>query len=244
MDLPHTTEGWAFFLDIDGTLLEIAPTPDAVVVPPDLPPLLDAICRRADGALAPLTGRDAATGDRLFAPFRLPVGAVHGSLIRDAAGDTLGAPPDPKLPEIRTRLAAFVAAHPTALLEDKGTAVALHFRADPSLAGPAEATVRAAVAGASGLTVQPGKMVFEIRPARADKGAALATFMATAAYHNRRPVAVGDDLTDESMFAAALAAGGMALRVGDPSHPGDSRASVAFETPHDVRRWLARLSWV
>jgi trehalose 6-phosphate phosphatase len=240
--LPVSPDGLAFFLDIDGTLIDIAPSPDAVVVPGDLPDLLGRLCDRTGGALALLTGRDVATIDRLFAPLRLPVGAVHGSLLRDASGRLLGDPPDPALPGIRSRLAAFVARHPLALLEDKGNAVAIHFRADPALEPLAEAAVRDAMAAADGgLTLQPGKMVFEIRPAAADKGAALGAFMQSPAFAGRRPVSVGDDLTDESMFAAALALGGLALRVGDPPESAQSAATTAFAGPADVRRWLAAL---
>lgn len=241
--LPHSLEGWAFFLDIDGTLIEIAPSPDAVVVPPGLPDLLARLSARTGGAMALLTGRDIATVDRLFAPARLPVGAVHGALLRDASGRIIGDPPDPALAGVRSRLAAFVAAHPAALLEDKGIAVAMHFRADPELAPDAEAAVRAAVAAAGGsLVVQPGKMVFEVRPAGADKGAALAAFMRSPGFAGRRPMAVGDDLTDESMFAAAVTLGGRALRVGTPAEGAPpSAADTAFAAPADVRGWLSAL---
>lgn len=239
--LPRSPDGLAFFFDIDGTLIDIAATPDAVTVPPELPALLDRLCARTGGALALLTGRDIATVDRLFAPARLPAGAVHGALLRDASGAIIGDPPDPALAGVRRRLAAFVATHPAALLEDKGIAVAVHFRADPSLGPAAEAAAREAVAAAgASLMVQPGKMVFEVRPAAADKGAALSAFMGSPAFAGRRPVAVGDDLTDESMFGAALRHGGLAFRVGAAAGRG-SAAEPAFATPADVRQWLAAL---
>ena len=240
--LPRSCDGWAFFLDIDGTLIDIAATPDAVVVPPGLPPLLAAVCKGSGGALALVTGRDMATVDGLFAPFRLPVGAVHGALIRGTAGEVSGDAPHPGLAEVRRLLEPFAAENPAALIEDKGTAVAVHFRTDPCLESRARETVEAAVAAAEpGLTVQPGKMVFEVRPAGADKGLALRTLMQDDAFLGRRPVAVGDDLTDESMFAAALEAGGLALRVGPPPGSG-SVAEPVFATPEDVRRWLADLA--
>lgn len=239
--LPHSPDGFAFFLDIDGTLIDIAPSPDAVVVPPGLPALLGRLRDEAGGALALLTGRDIATVDRLFAPARLPVGAVHGAMRRDAAGTVTGGAPDAALAAVRTRLAAFVANHPGALLEDKGIAVAVHFRAAPDLAPLARAAVDEAVAAADGaLAVQPGKMVLEVRPAGADKGAALAAFMAAPAIAGRRPLAVGDDLTDESMFRAAVDRGGLAFGVGEAAGTG-SAAVPAFAAPADVRRWLAAL---
>lgn len=242
-DLPRSVAGLALFLDIDGTLVDIAPTPDAIVVPPDLPPLLHALHLKTDGALALLTGRDMVAVDAMFAPFVLPVGAIHGTILRDGDGEIVGEPPHPALPVVKQRLEAFAADHPAALVEEKGSAVALHFRLDPSLAEAAEAVVRSAAAEAGdGLAVQPGKMVFEIRPAGADKGRALAAFLREPAFRGRRPVAVGDDLTDESMFEAALAEGGRSLRVGAPPAGKTSVAEVAFAGPHDVLRWLRGLA--
>ncbi|MCB1500040.1 MAG: trehalose-phosphatase [Bauldia sp.] len=241
-DLPRSPDGWAFFLDIDGTLIDIAPTPDAVVVPPGLPEALAALVVATGGAVAVLTGRDLDTVDRLFAPVRLPAGAVHGSLLRDARGTIIGDPPAAGLSAVRERLAAFVAAHPAALLEDKGTAVAVHFRADPGLGPAAEAAVGEAMAAAGeGLAVQPGKMVFEVRPAGADKGIALDTFMQSADFRGRRPIAVGDDLTDESMFRSALAHAGAAFRVGAPPEGRSSVAPTAFDSPAAVRSWISAL---
>jgi trehalose 6-phosphate phosphatase len=238
--LPTSADGWAFFLDIDGTLVDIAPTPDGVVVPPDLPGLLDRLLARTSGAVALLTGRGLDTIDRLFAPTRLPAGAIHGSQIRYPDGAVVVAPPAPALAGIRQRLAAFVAGHPGALLEDKGTAVAVHYRSVPALHDAVEAEVReAAAAGGEDLIVQPGKMVFEIRPAHADKGHALATLMANPPFEGRRPLAIGDDVTDETMFAAARRLGGDALRVGTAGK--GSIARNAFATPTDVRRWLTSM---
>lgn len=242
--LPASVDGVALFLDIDGTLIDLALTPDSVVVPPDLPPLLAALGAQTAGALALLTGRDLLTVDRLFAPFHLPVGAVHGAVVRDGAGRIVADPPHPDLPLVQRRLEAFAADHPAALVEEKGTAVALHFRLDPELGPAAEAAVREAIAEAGpGLTIQPGKMVFEIRPAVADKGTALVAFMREQAFQGRRPVAIGDDLTDESMFRAAVAEGGAAFRVGPPPPPTLATVAVpAFAAPADVRLWLAGLA--
>ncbi len=238
--VPDCVDGWAFFLDIDGTLIDIAATPDGVVVPPGLPDLLASLYERSNGALALLTGRDIATVDRLFAPHRLPIGAVHGVLIRHRADEETCFAPHPALPGILSRFGAFAASHEGALVEDKGTAVAIHFRANPLLADEAEALVAAALAEAgAGLMVQPGKMVLEVRPVGSDKGTALASFMESQAFKGRRPVAIGDDVTDEAMFRAAVAAGGVALGVGAPR--GETAAITAFAGPSDVRNWLAGL---
>ena len=238
--VPRSADGWAFFLDIDGTLIDIAATPDGIDVPPDLAPMVALLWKRAGGAMAFLTGRSIPMVDELFAPYYLPVGAIHGSLIRHISAPVEGAPAHPGLPEVRRMLAPFIAAHPAALLEDKGTAVAVHFRLDPSLEEKAEAAVRAAVAGfGDGLAVQPGKMVFEVKPVGSDKGTALGAFMASPPFQGRRPVAIGDDVTDESMFRAAVAAGGIALRVGAPR--GETAAITAFTDAESVRRWLVTL---
>lgn len=238
--LPETTEDWAFFLDIDGTLIDIAPAPDSVVVPTELPAMLDRLCRRTGGATALLTGRSAETVDRLFAPARLPLGAIHGSQIRFPGGEVAAASPPSTLNAIRERLTAFVAAHPGLLFEDKGAAVAVHYRANPALVDTVETEVNAAAAIGDGMfTVQPGKMVFELRPANASKGQALATFMDHPAFAGRRPLAVGDDVTDEAMFSMALRLGGRALRVGPAEI--DSMAVETFDNPAAVRDWIAAL---
>ena len=238
--LPEITEGWAFFLDVDGTLIDIAPTPDAVIVPPGLPGMLESLLAKTGGALALLTGRSIETIDRLFAPARLPIGAIHGAEIRFADGEVLATSAAPALAGIRTRLADFVAARPGMLLEDKGSAVAVHYRAVPELHDAIEAEIRSAVAAADhGLAVQPGKMVFEIRPAGANKGEALVRFMSRTAFAGRRPIAVGDDLTDETMFATALRLGGYASRVGMAAN--SSSATMDFSNPSEVRNWISRI---
>ena len=237
---PKTTEGWAFFLDIDGTLIDIAPTPDSVVVPPALPDVLNRLLVRTGGAVALLTGRSIATVDRLFAPARLPVAAIHGAEIRLPGDDAVVESPVPALEQIRQRLMAFVAAHPDALFEDKGVAVAVHYRAKPELRDLVEAEVKAAAAlGRGAFGVQAGKFVFELRPAGASKGRALAVFMEHPNFSARRPLAVGDDVTDETMFAAAQRLGGCALRVGPAEN--DSVAAEAFASPAAVRDWLDSL---
>jgi trehalose 6-phosphate phosphatase len=238
--LPESTDGWALFLDIDGTLIDIAPTPDSIVVPPDLPSVLDRLCTRMDGALALLTGRSIETVDRLFAPALLPVAGVHGSEIRLSGSEISRAPPAPELAAIRVRLAVFASSHAGALLEEKGTAIAVHYRADPSLRDMVESEVRAAATAAHGnLVVQPGKMVFEIRPAHTDKGRALETFMRNEPFRDKRPLAVGDDVTDETMFQMAKHLGGGGLRVGNGI--AGSAAPFGFANPAAVRAWLAGL---
>ena len=236
--LPISPDGLAFFLDVDGTLIDIADTPDAVAVPAELPGVLAELSTRTGGAVALVSGRAIATLDRLFSPARLRAAGVHGAEIRPADGKTETVA-GPGLDSVRPQLVALGRRHPRLLIEDKGPAIAVHYRADPDLATAVEAALREMVAGHDDLHVQPSKMVFEVRPAGVDKGRALETFMQTPPFAGRLPLAVGDDLTDESMFAAARRLGGMAVKVGAGS--GDSAADARLDDPDAVRAWLATL---
>jgi trehalose 6-phosphate phosphatase len=239
--LPHQAEGWAFFLDFDGTLVDIAAVPEAVVVPEDLPAVLTALAAKAGGALALVSGRSVETLDRLLRPVRLPAAGVHGAEIRlpDSAFVT---PVAPEVIEIARRAMTELAArHPGLILEDKGVAIALHFRNAPAEASTVlDVAERAAAETGRAMVVQQGKMVVELRPSNADKGRALATLMTQRPFAGRRPIAIGDDLTDEPMLAAARALGGVAVRVGS-SMP-DSAASLHLADPAAVRGWLAALA--
>jgi trehalose 6-phosphate phosphatase len=233
LDLAHD----ALFLDIDGTLLDIAPTPDAVEVPAGLPATLCRLAERLGGALALLSGRDVSTVDRLMAPARLAVAGLHGAQLRLPDGTLQEAAPPPELEPVRAALTAFVDARPGLLLEDKGAAVAVHFRAAPALEDEVAAEVRRLIAAAGPvLTLQSGKMVAEIRPAGGDKGSALRRFMELPPFLGRRPVAVGDDWTDETAFVAAGEAGGRSLRVGRVDRPTAAQEVVA--SPAALRAWI------
>jgi trehalose 6-phosphate phosphatase len=232
------TAGDALFLDVDGTLLDIAARPDLVVVPDGLPATLVALAGRLGGALALLTGRDIATIDRLMAPARLAVAGLHGAELRLPDGSLQRQPPPAALGPVRAELARFAAARPGLLLEDKGAAVAIHFRAAPEREDEVAAMARALVAEAGpALTIQVGKMVVEVRPAGGDKGTALQALLALPPFAGRRPVAIGDDWTDEAAFVAANHAGGRSLRVGIADRPTAAREIIA--APEDVRCWLA-----
>ncbi len=224
----------AVFLDVDGTLLEFAPSPLAVSVPASLTRLLVRLRRATGGALALVSGREIATLDALFQLPELPAAGLHGLQRRDAAGRVQqceGAVPAALI----DRLDAFARAHPGVIVEPKGAAVGIHFRAAPmhalAVAHLADALSRSLP---SELMVQRGNKVVEVRPAGATKGSAIAAFLAEAPFSTRLPVFVGDDLTDEHGFAQVNARGGLSIKVGD----GASQARYRLANPGAVHQWL------
>jgi len=231
-DVPEIEAGWALFLDLDGTLLDIAPEPDAVVVPDTLPGALAALSARLCGALAIVSGRARETVDRLLAPLRPPGGFGHGAELRDAAGHLAGADAMPSLPPSwPARLARFAADHPGIILECKPHGLALHYRHAPACRGAALAAMEALLGEAGGqFALLPAHMAFEIRPRAATKARAVEALMAAPPFRGRRPVFVGDDVTDEDGMAAARRFGGFGLHVGRDFAGG----------PAEVRAWLAR----
>jgi len=237
--LPASLHACAFFLDVDGTLIDIAETPDGVVVPADLPDILTALAKKTGDAVALVSGRTIAALDRLLAPARLPAAGIHGAEMRlaNGAAETQSAA---DLNSVRDGLRDLAARHPELLVEDKGAAIAVHYRAAPALGPYVEEALRSLVAGKGRLRLQPGKMVFEVRPASADKGGALARFMETPPFSGRAPVAIGDDLTDEHMFQIARNRGGLAVRVGEDDR--ETAADAGLATPTAVRAWLRVLT--
>jgi trehalose 6-phosphate phosphatase len=231
---------WAVFLDVDGTLLDIAPSPDAVVVPAGLTDLLTRLRDALGGALALVTGREIAVVDKMFAPLKLPVAGVHGAELRLADGVFKATPISPAMPRIVAELEGFVAENEGLLLERKGRAVALHYRQNPALGEDVETFVRDVVeSDGTGLEIQPGKMVVEVRPAKVDKGRAVSVFLEEEPYLGRTPLVMGDDWTDEPAFRTANARGGRSVRIGR-----DKRATEANEylaDPAAVRQWLSLL---
>lgn len=238
-DFDFDSDKDALFLDLDGTMIDIAPRPDDVVAPNQLIRSLAALHRQLGGALAVVSGRPIAAIDALLSPVRLPAAGVHGAEIRfdaSAAGVHRAAPPIPN--GVRWLLAP-LAAIPGVVIEDKSVAIAVHFRQAQHAAERVGKTVTAAVSAhnADQLTIVPGKCVYEIKHARFSKGTAVAEFMDRAPWNRRRPVFIGDDVTDEAAFAELPKWRGVGLAVGQ-QRPG----SIAyFATAADVRDWLAGL---
>ncbi len=234
--IPDGPLPWALFLDVDGTLLELAEHPDAVVVEPALPALLERLRAALDGALALVSGRTLEALDRLFAPYRFPAAGSHGAEWR-LAGAVAAASADATLVPAAAWLEAFVAATPGTLLERKGHALALHYRGAPQAADAAHAAALAALARlGSGYRLLAGKAVYELLPSGVDKGRAIERFLAHPPFAGRRPVFVGDDLTDEAGFAAVNRLGGYSVRVGLPLPGGAAHAHLL--SPAAVRVWL------
>jgi len=238
--LPPLRRRDALFLDVDGTLIDLAARPDRVATPPALVATLRRLSGRLGGAIALVSGRSVATLDRLFRPWMPPAAGLHGAEMRrrfqgspvTPAGET-----EP-LARLRPAIGRLAAGRPGLLVEDKGRALALHYRAAPGegqgLAAELEGMRR--VAG-GGIALQPGKMVLELRPADADKGRALDLLMRLPRFRSRRPVFIGDDRTDEAGFRAARRLGGVGICVGDL----ETRAArYRIATPAALRRWLAR----
>lgn len=233
----HDARGWAVFLDVDGTILEIAETPQEVYVPETLKLLLNELCARLDGALALISGRSIAGLDHLFEPLRFCAAGVHGCERRGSSGCVTHAPIDERsLDHAREQLSELVLEFPQLLLEDKGSALALHFRRMPQLQAVVYATCTKVVAALGPqFTLQPGKCVLEIRSGICSKGAAIADFMQHTPFRGRTPVFVGDDFTDEDGFAYVNRCGGVSIRVGRPIA---TFASYWFEDVSETAAWL------
>jgi trehalose 6-phosphate phosphatase len=228
---------YALFLDFDGTLVDIVERPEAVVVDPALPDILLRLCARLDGALAVISGRPIAFLDQHLGEGRFDMAGLHGLEHRIAGRLFLCNPKDhPLLRRTVGRLKDIVAQKPGVLIEDKGCSVAIHWRLAPQERDFALATAHAAVeALGADYRVQHGKAVAEILPSAAGKGKVIERFLQHAAYHGRRPVFVGDDLTDENGFKAVRAHGGLAVRIG----PGETIAQARLGTPADLRHSLS-----
>ncbi|MBC7907967.1 MAG: trehalose-phosphatase [Rhodospirillaceae bacterium] len=234
---PDADPAWAWFLDLDGTLIDIAPTPSAVTVPEPLPHLLTRLSQCHDGALAVVSGRSLENLRLLLTPFDPPAAGLHGLECRDASGGVVRLAPPPGLDDIRTRLARAVEDAPGLLLEDKGLALALHFRQAPEREESARRAVVAALGDNPGFAMLAGKMVFEVKPAGVDKGSAVRSFMTKPPFSGRRPVFVGDDVTDEYGFRAANELGGLSVLVGQPR---ETAAMFHLDDIEACRGWLAR----
>ena len=238
--LPPPLDQTALLLDIDGTLLDLAPTPREVWVPPDLANTLSRLLMRTSGALALVSGRSLNDIDLIFAPEQFPAVGGHGAEMRlstDSEAVATHAPPMDK--ELKRRLAAIAKLSPGILLEDKGYSLALHYRLAPHAEKAiyeAVSLIRADLPSAE-IEVLPGKFVCEIKHSGFNKASGVVELMTHEPFRGRRPIFIGDDVTDESVFAIMPDFGGLAFSVGRRAHG----VAGHFDEPRDVREWLAHL---
>lgn len=232
----------AFFLDIDGTLVDIADAPDRISVDPCLLDVVRRLRVVTGGALALISGRPIAEVDRLFAPMQLPIGGQHGAERRDAVGRMHHHPHCAKqLDALRRCILDWAVEVPGLLVEDKGMLIAVHYRQAPQLAGEVQRMLREClVRGGDAFRLQEGKMVLELKPVGKDKGTTIIEFMNEVPFRGRIPVFVGDDATDEHGFAVVNNLGGHSVKVG----LGPSAARWRIPDVTAVRAWLEEmLGW-
>jgi trehalose 6-phosphate phosphatase len=221
----------ALLLDFDGTLVDLAPHPDAVLVPGELAPLLARLHERLDGAVGVISGRALPVLDRFLAPLVLPAAGEHGIILR----------PDPRLPARRHDVPAMpaswhaVAARivedtPGAHVEHKPSGFVVHYRAAPRAGAMLHAQLQSLVETDARFMLQTAHMAVELRPRGPTKGSALCTLMEAPAFQHRVPLFIGDDATDEHAIRAAIALGGQGLRMHE-----------SFGTPAGLRGWLGRI---
>ncbi|HJP59526.1 MAG TPA: trehalose-phosphatase [Gemmatimonadaceae bacterium] len=236
--LPAPRADWAYFFDIDGTLVDIAPTPSEVRLERDLLDLIIRLHQLTGGALALISGRSIEDIDSIMHSEKLPVAGQHGVERRNAKGQITTHMLDAAMLEgSRARLRDAVAEHEALILEDKGLSLALHYRLSPRLGSYAHRLMRTMQKEiGSDYTVLSGKRIVELKPSGKDKGQAVQEFMAEKPFKGRVPVFVGDDVTDEYGFAVVNEVGGYSVKVG----PGASSARWRLRDVRSVRNWLER----
>lgn len=224
MTPPELDRKSALFLDLDGTLLEIAATPEQVVVPPGLPSLLAHLHHQLEGAVAIVTGRPLSQVDALLTPFTSSAAGEHGVSLRYVDGTREELPAGLAVPEAwRAALVAAAGGWPGVLIEPKPHGCAVHYRLAPEYGNEVWRLVRELVPPEHPwFCLMPAREAVEIGLRAASKGHAVERFMAHAPFHGRRPIFVGDDFTDEAGIAKANELGGVGLRVkeffgGDPA---------------------------
>jgi trehalose 6-phosphate phosphatase len=237
---PSDVRQCAILLDIDGTILDIAPTPREVSVPPTLRHTLARLQELTDGALALVSGRLLADIDLIFAPLKLAAVGGHGAELRPMPNAAPQRRAASLSPELRRMLAKLTELGPGILVEDKGYSLALHYRLAPELAPALQAAVVAICDQLPAGTVEvlPGKAVVEVKPARVGKASAVVELMKHAPFRGRRPIFIGDDVTDEPVFGVIPQFGGLGFSVGRIVAGVDGH----FSRPEDVRTWLDQIA--
>jgi trehalose 6-phosphate phosphatase len=231
---PDLLDGAALFLDFDGTLVDLAESPDSIRVSAGLGRLIERLRRRLNGRLAIVSGRSIADLERHVPLSGIAFSGSHGLELRLADGTRLPLSVPIGLDDVRDRVIRFAARDPGLLVEEKPAGISLHFRRATEREASAAAFIEQ-LAAERGWSVQHGNMVAELRPHGATKGDALRAFMTEPEFRDARPVFVGDDLTDEHGFEAAAALGGAGILVGPPR---DSAARYRLASVAAVADWL------
>lgn len=224
----------ALFLDFDGTLVDLAETPNSIKVPAGLPALIGRLAERLDGRVAIVSGRSLSDLAQYLSCAGVSFSGSHGLELRLPDGTSRAPAPPGTLKRARSEVMAFAATREGLIVEDKPAGVALHYRQAPA-AEDEVASFMSALSESSGLSLQLGKMVAELRPEGAHKGDAVHTLMGEPLFAGARPVFVGDDLTDEHGFEAAADLGGAGVLVGPPR---TTAAHFSLGGVADVMRWL------
>jgi trehalose 6-phosphate phosphatase len=235
---PVAQAGWAWFLDVDGTLADFADAPDRVTIHADVMRILHTLHAYAGGAVALVSGRPIRDIDRLFGGSIMAVAGQHGNERRSASGEiTYGAVRDERMERAIAELMTFSVHVPELIVEDKGISATIHYRNAPELESLVDSVVEDVHSRmGAGFLVQGGKMLREIVPIACDKGTAVSAFMGEAPFRGRAPAFVGDDVTDEHAFMVVNRLGGHSIKVG----PGETIARHRLENVEAVRTWLAR----
>lgn len=222
----------ALLFDLDGTLIDLAPTPEAVVVPPDLIASLVRLRGRLGGAVAIVSGRPVAQVEALLGTTVATIAGEHGAALRWRPGEALERPALPEVPPAwRARAEAAARAWPGAICEHKAHGLVLHFRRCPAAEASLREVAQALARESGAFALVPAAMAWELRPRGIDKGGAVERIMACPPFAGRSPVYLGDDVTDEDGRRAARVLGGLGLDV-----------AADFGSPAAVREWLARLA--
>lgn len=236
-DLPPPSQSWAYFLDLDGTLVNLAATPDAVRLSAPAHDAVRSLVAWSGGAVAVVSGRSIADLDRILGAPPLPASGQHGLEWRDAAESaSISAATSPAMTAVRAQLAAFAATHEALLIEDKGLSLAVHYRRSPELSSIVhEMMTRQLAQLGTSYRLQHGKCVVELRPAGGGKASAIGRFMQRRPFRGRVPVFIGDDETDEEGFVLVNDAGGVSIHVGE----GPTTARWTLPNPDAVVSWLS-----